>query len=121
MLCFSSIIDSVAGLKMSRQLFWLSDEQWARIKPHLPSDVRGKPRVTGLMPYPQPGELDHSCSQPRVSGFGDTLFVRDGSAPPGRRRQSGISGNLPSVGKASEQPFRPQDTSEFRANPLQIL
>jgi hypothetical protein len=59
---------------------------------------------TGLMPYPQPGELDHGCSQPRVSGFGDALFVRDGSAPPGRRRQSGISGNLPSVGKASEQP-----------------
>jgi hypothetical protein len=57
---------------------------------------------TGLMPYPQPGELDHGCSQPRVSGFGDALFVSDGSAPPGRRRQSGIRGNLPSVGKASE-------------------
>src|SRR3981081_3084470 len=76
---------------------------------------------TGLMPYPQPGELDPGCSQPRVSGFGDALFVRDGSAPPGRRRQSGISGNLPSVGKVSEQPLRPQDTGEFRANPLQIL
>lgn len=76
---------------------------------------------TGLMPYPQPGELDHGCSQPRVSGFGDALFVRDGSAPPRRRCQSGISGNLPSVGKVSEQPLRPQDTGEFRANPLQIL
>src|ERR1700739_2516833 len=65
---------------------------------------------TGLMPYPQPGELDHGCSQPRVSGFGDALFVSDGSAPPGRRRQSGIRGNLPSVGKASEQSLRPQDT-----------
>ena len=56
------------------------------------------------MPYPQPGELDHGCSQLRVSGFGDALFVRDGSAPAGRRRQSGICGNLPSVGKAAEQP-----------------
>src|SRR5262245_23509370 len=30
---------------MSRKLFWLSDEQWERVKPHLPTDVRGKPRV----------------------------------------------------------------------------
>jgi len=30
---------------MSRRLFWLDDEQWLRIKPHLPTDVRGKPRV----------------------------------------------------------------------------
>src|SRR5437773_3186626 len=30
---------------MSRRLFWLNDEQWVRIKPHLPTDVRGKPRV----------------------------------------------------------------------------
>jgi hypothetical protein len=26
---------------MSRNLFWLSDEQWVRIEPHLPTDVRG--------------------------------------------------------------------------------
>jgi transposase len=25
--------------------FWLSDEQFARIAPHLPTDTRGKPRV----------------------------------------------------------------------------
>src|SRR4051812_19448027 len=25
--------------------FWLSDEQFARIAPHLPTDIRGKPRV----------------------------------------------------------------------------
>jgi transposase len=30
---------------MSRNLFWLSDEQWERIEPHLPTDVRGKERV----------------------------------------------------------------------------
>jgi transposase len=28
---------------MSRNLFWLNDEQWARIEPHLPKDVRGLP------------------------------------------------------------------------------
>ena len=30
---------------MDRDAFWLSDEQFARLKPHLPSDTRGKPRV----------------------------------------------------------------------------
>jgi transposase len=30
---------------MRSNLFWLSDEQWGRIEPHLPRDVRGKERV----------------------------------------------------------------------------
>lgn len=30
---------------MRSNLFWLSDEQWARIEPHLPTGVRGKDRV----------------------------------------------------------------------------
>ena len=30
---------------MGRNLFWLSDEQWKRIEPHLPTDVRGVERV----------------------------------------------------------------------------
>jgi transposase len=30
---------------MRQSLFWLSDDQWARIEPHLPTDVRGKKRV----------------------------------------------------------------------------
>ena len=30
---------------MRRNLFWLSDEQWNRIEPHLPRDVRGVERV----------------------------------------------------------------------------
>src|SRR5450755_4414412 len=30
---------------MSRKLFWLSNEQWARIEPQLPTDVRGVERV----------------------------------------------------------------------------
>jgi transposase len=29
---------------VSRNLFWLSDEQWARIEPYLPTDVRGVAR-----------------------------------------------------------------------------
>ena len=30
---------------MNRDHFWLTDEQFARIAPHLPTDTRGKPRV----------------------------------------------------------------------------
>jgi len=30
---------------MRANLFWLSDEQWRQIEPHLPTDVRGKERV----------------------------------------------------------------------------
>jgi transposase len=35
----------IRGKAMRRNLFWLSDEQWGQIKPLLPTDVRGKPRV----------------------------------------------------------------------------
>ena len=30
---------------MRSNLFWLSDEQWEKIEPLLPTDVRGKPRA----------------------------------------------------------------------------
>ena len=30
---------------MSRDHFWLTDDQFARVEPHLPKDTRGKPRV----------------------------------------------------------------------------
>jgi transposase len=30
---------------MRRNLFWLNDDQWQQIEPHLPQDVRGKERV----------------------------------------------------------------------------
>ena len=30
---------------MNRDLFWLTDAQFSRIEPHLPSDTRGKARV----------------------------------------------------------------------------
>ena len=30
---------------MNQDYFWLSDEQFARLQPHLPTDTRGKPRV----------------------------------------------------------------------------
>ena len=30
---------------MRSNLFWLSDEQWKRIEPHLPTDVRGIERA----------------------------------------------------------------------------
>jgi transposase len=34
-----------AEVIVRKNLFWLSDRQWARIAPHLPTDVRGVPRA----------------------------------------------------------------------------
>ena len=30
---------------MNRDQFWLTDEQFGKLRPHLPTDTRGKPRV----------------------------------------------------------------------------
>jgi hypothetical protein len=32
-----------------RNLFWPSDEQWGRIEPHLPTDVRGVKRAERVL------------------------------------------------------------------------
>ena len=43
---------------MSRDHFWLTDKQFARIAPHLPTDTRGKPRVD------DPGDQrDRACAE----------------------------------------------------------
>lgn len=33
------------GAGMKRNLFWLTDTQFSKIEPHLPTDTRGKARV----------------------------------------------------------------------------
>jgi hypothetical protein len=33
------------GAEMSRDLFWLTDEQFSKIEPHLPTGTRGKARI----------------------------------------------------------------------------
>ncbi|MCW2285678.1 transposase, partial [Rhodoblastus acidophilus] len=33
---------------MNRDQFWLTDEQFSKIQPHLPTDTRGKERVDDL-------------------------------------------------------------------------
>ena len=70
------------------------------------------------MAQPQPGELDHRCSQPRIAGFGHALFAIDRSALPGRRRQAGVGSDLASIVEVSEQPFRPEDGGELRPDAL---
>jgi hypothetical protein len=42
-----SVISRLGGFGIRSNLFLLSDEQWRRIEPHLPTDVRGKERVNG--------------------------------------------------------------------------
>jgi transposase len=43
--CFCLDVRRVDHLPVRRNLFWLSDEQWKRIEPHLPTGVRGVERA----------------------------------------------------------------------------
>ena len=65
---------------MSRNLFWLSDEQWARIEPHLPRDVRGVERaddrrvISGIVHVLRCG--CRWCDCPKAYGSQTTIYNR---------------------------------------------
>ena len=65
---------------MSRNLFWLSDEQWERIKPHLPTDVRGVERaddrrvISGIIHVLKSG--CRWCDCPEAYGPPTTIYNR---------------------------------------------
>src|SRR5215204_3873712 len=65
---------------MNRDHFWLTDRQFARIAPHLPTDTRGKPRVddrrviSGIVHVLKSGA--HWVDAPTVYGPRKTLYNR---------------------------------------------
>ena len=65
---------------MSRNLFWLSDEQWTRIEPHLPTDVRGVKRaddrrvISGIVHVLKSG--CRWCDCPQAYGPPTTIYNR---------------------------------------------
>ena len=65
---------------MNRDWFWLTDEQFAKIEPHLPSDMRGKPRVddrrviSGIIHVLKSG--GRWVDAPRLYGPHKTLYNR---------------------------------------------
>ena len=65
---------------MSRNLFWLSDEQWKRIEPFLPTDVRGVERVddrrviSGIVQVLKSGCRWSDC--PAIYGPPPTIYNR---------------------------------------------
>ena len=65
---------------MSRNLFWLSDEQWERIEPHLPTDVRGVERaddrrvISGSFTFLRVG--CRWCDCPEAYGPSTTIYNR---------------------------------------------
>ena len=90
---------------MRSNLFWLSDEQWVRIEPYLPTDVRGKERVddrrviSGIVHVLKSGCRWKDCperialrstARPRRS----TIALRDGQSAAFGKVYSGL---LPSV------------------------
>ena len=62
---------------MRSNLFWLSDEQWERIEPHLPTDVRGVERqdhrrvISGIVQFLKSG--CRWCDYPPISPAYDHL------------------------------------------------
>ena len=60
--------------------FWLTDEQWERIEPHLPTDVRGKPReddrriISGIIHVLKSGCRWKDC--PEAYGPSTTIYNR---------------------------------------------
>ena len=84
---------------MSRNLFWLSDEQWQRIEPHLPTDVRGVERqddrriISGIIHVLKSGCRWSDC--PEAYGPQTTIYNRFaarhmGKPVPAARRQGSI-------------------------------
>src|ERR1700674_4562775 len=65
---------------MRRNLFWLSDDQWRQIEPHLPRDVRGKERVddrrviSGILHVLRSG--CRWCDCPEAYGPSTTVYNR---------------------------------------------
>src|SRR5208283_1773077 len=72
------------------------------------------------MAQPQPGELNESGSQSRITGLGDALLAIDRSALPGRRRESGVRGNLASIVEMAEEPLQPEDGGKFRTDAFEV-
>src|SRR5499426_836914 len=65
---------------MRKNLFWLSDEQWSRIEPHLPTDVRGVERkddrrvISGIVHVLKSG--CRWCDCPPEYGPSTTIYNR---------------------------------------------
>jgi transposase len=65
---------------MRRNLFWLSDDQWGRIAPLLPTDVRGKDRaddrrvISGILHVLKSG--CRWCDCPPEYGPATTIYNR---------------------------------------------
>lgn len=62
-----------------------------RHKTHrLPQPEPGHLRCTRLIALPEPGELDHHCSEPSIAGFSDPLLTLDPAAAVRSRGKTGV-------------------------------
>ena len=65
---------------MRKNLFWLNDEQWNKMEPHLPTDVRGKAReddrriISGIIHVLKSG--CRWCDCPQEYGPSTTVYNR---------------------------------------------
>jgi transposase len=79
------MIRHLGGSSVRRNLFWLSDEQWERIEPHLPTDVRGVERaddrrvISGIVHVLKSG--CRWCDCPPEYGPPTTIYNRFSNRP----------------------------------------
>src|SRR3954470_8977254 len=76
-------------------------------------------RAVGLVPHPQPGQLDHGVAQARGARLGDALLAGDLAAAPGRRRQPGVGRHLPPVGERPVEALVVEHRRDLRADRLE--
>ena len=87
---------------MRSNLFWLSDKQWARVEPHLPSGLTGPEReddrriISGIIHMLQSGARWRDC--PREYGPYTTVYNRFNRWAK-RERWTAIFGALAAAGK----------------------
>ena len=86
---------------MRRNLFWLSDDQWGRIAPLLPTDVRGKDRaddrrvISGILHVLKSG--CRWCDCPPEYGPATTIYTIASSAGRSAACGNDCSASLPLV------------------------
>ena len=101
---------------MDRDCFWLSEAQFARLAPHLPTDTRGKPRVddrrviSGIVHVLKTGGVWTAIFHALASADGPPAQVLiDSSAVKAHRCASGGKGGSsrrPSAARAAAGPRR---------------
>ena len=116
-----------AGLEVAperdRQLARHGDDGDAPHASLLVADALAEPlgeRAVGLMPPPQPRQLDHRFARPAVAGFGDPLVARHVAALERGRRQSDVLPDAAPIPERSIVDLAAEHRAEMHADAFEL-